>query len=212
MKKLTKAQSEFIEKIGAIIRDACIKHGYLYPSAIIAQAILESNYGKSELSKTYHNYFGMKAGGSWHGKSVNMKTKEEYTPGTQTEIRDNFRVYDNMIDGVEGYFDFISLKRYHNLKTAGSSEDYIRLIKVDGYATSTKYVENLIRLVEDLELKRFDNFLNIDVTPHVVDDKVVDDVIAGKYGVGARRKLLLRRAGYNYTEVQQAVNKRLRGV
>lgn len=41
---------------------------------------------------------------------------EEYTPGTLTQIKDNFRVYDNMEEGVKGYFEFIQLSRYQNLR------------------------------------------------------------------------------------------------
>ena len=88
--------NEFIEKIA----DCVDKYAYLYGievhSPIIAQAILESGWGTSSLASKYHNYFGMKCGSSWKGKSVNFATKEEYTAGTLTKIRDNFRVYDSM--------------------------------------------------------------------------------------------------------------------
>ena len=49
-------------------------------SAVIAQAIVESGWGESKLSKDYHNYFGLKCGTAWTGPSVNLSTQEEYTP------------------------------------------------------------------------------------------------------------------------------------
>ena len=119
---------KFISEIAPIIQKEAKARGYLVCSPVIAQACIESAYGLSGLAK-YHNYFGLKCGSAWTGKSVNMKTKEEYTTGTLTTIRDNFRVYDNMIEGVKGYFDFISTKRYANLKTANTPQLYLERIK-----------------------------------------------------------------------------------
>lgn len=45
-----------------------------------------------------------------------MRTQEEYREGTLTSIRDNFRVFDSMEEGVKGYFEFIQLERYRNLQ------------------------------------------------------------------------------------------------
>ena len=148
-------QEDFIAKIGPLIQAEAAKRGYKIASAIIAQACLESAYGGSGLAK-YHNYFGLKCGSAWKGKSVNMATKEEYTPGVLTSIKDNFRAYDSMADGVKGYFDFISTARYANLKTAVTAEMYLALIKSDGYATSTKYVQNNMAVVNKYNLTRFD--------------------------------------------------------
>ena len=94
-------QSDFIKTIAPVIQKYAVIYGYKYPSAIIAQACLESNYGQSQLAAKDFNYFGMKCGSSWTGASVNYKTKEEYTPGTLTDIRDNFRKYPNMEEGVK---------------------------------------------------------------------------------------------------------------
>ena len=82
----------FVKRIAPIVVSECKARGYKYPSAIIAQAILESRSGNSELGSKYHNYFGMKCGSHWEGKSVNLATKEEYKPGTLNDIGANFRV------------------------------------------------------------------------------------------------------------------------
>ena len=147
---------EFINRIGYIIQEEAKARGYKVCSPIIAQACLESNYGTSSLGYRYHNYFGMKCGSAWKGKSVNLSTKEEYTVGQLTTIRDNFRVYDSMEDGVKGYFDFISTNRYANLKNASTPKEYLEFIKRDGYATSSSYVNSNMNVISRYDLERFD--------------------------------------------------------
>ena len=87
-----------------------------------------------------------------------MATKEEYTPGTLTSIRDNFRAYDSMTEGVQGYFDFISTKRYSNLKSATDPRTYLERIKADGYATSSSYVNTNMNTILKWDLTTWDNF------------------------------------------------------
>lgn len=147
----------FIDKIGVLIQQEAKNRGYKVASSIIAQACIESAYGESLLSKTYFNYFGMKCGSAWKGKSVNLKTKEEYNSQLVT-IKDNFRVFDNMEDGVKGYFDFVSTKRYANLKTATTPKEYLEMIKADGYATSSSYVSTNMGVVTRYDLTKFDGF------------------------------------------------------
>lgn len=146
----------FIGEIGPLIQKYAKEFGYKVASPIIAQACCESAFGTSSLGYKYHNYFGMKCGGSWKGKSVNLKTKEEYTVGTLTNITANFRAYDSMEEGVKGYFQFISAARYANLKTAKTPTEYLNLIKSDGYATSSTYVQTNMNIVNKYDLTRFD--------------------------------------------------------
>lgn len=148
---------EFIDQIAVYVKKYATQYGIKVHSAIIAQAILESGWGKSKLAAVYHNYFGMKCGTKWTGKSVNMNTQEEYQPGTLTQISDNFRVFDSMEDGVKGYFEFIQLARYQNLKGITDPKTYLETIKADGYATSSTYVQNNMKLVEQYELTKYDS-------------------------------------------------------
>ena len=159
---------EFINTIAPLIVAEGKKRGYSVFSTVIAQAIIESNSGKSILGYKYHNYFGMKCGSRWKGKSVNLKTKEEYTVGTLTTIKDNFRVYDSMEEGVKGYYDFISTKRYANLKESKTYVEYAENLKADGYATSSKYVNTLCTTVDAHNLTKYDSFFNF-------NDEVTDN-------------------------------------
>lgn len=148
-------QKEFINRIGYIIQEEAKARGYQVCSPIIAQACLESNYGISQLSARWHNYFGMKCGSAWKGQSVNLATKEEYN-SQLVNIRDNFRAYSSMEEGVKGYFDFINTNRYANLKKAVTPKEYLEFIKRDGYATSSSYVSSCMSVISRHDLERFD--------------------------------------------------------
>lgn len=153
----TKAeQTAFINSIAPLIVKYAKQYGYHVASPIIAQACCESAYGKSTLASKYHNYFGLKCGSGWTGKSVNMSTREEYSSGLVT-IRDNFRVYDSMEQGVIGYFEFLKYPRYSNLKSAKTPEEYLRLIKADGYATSSSYVNTNLNFINANNLRVWDS-------------------------------------------------------
>lgn len=149
-------RNEFISSVAGYVQKYAAAYGILVHSPVIAQAVLESGWGGSRLSSQYHNYFGLKCGSRWTGKSVNMKTQEEYTPGALTTISDNFRVYDSMEEGIKGYFEFIQLPRYRNLKGITDPEKYLETIRADGYATSSSYVENCMKLIRQYGLAKYD--------------------------------------------------------
>ena len=166
------SKEDFISEVS---REA-LSRGYKFPSAIIAQACVESGFGVSVLASKYHNYFGMKCGSSWTGSSVNMKTNEEIN-GSLISIKDNFRTYATMEDGIKGYFDFISKSRYDNLKSATSSRDYLEKIKADGYATSSAYVDTVYNAVQKYNLTRFDVTTVVDAGPNIATYNVGDNYI-----------------------------------
>lgn len=210
---------EFIEVIAKYVIKYANDYGIRVHSPIIAQAILESGWGGSTLASKYNNFFGLKCGGSWKGKSVNMATKEEYTVGTLTDIRANFRVYDSIEDGVKDYFEFINYSRYSNLKGVTNPEEYCRLIKADGYATSSTYVTNLMRVIKDNNLTRFDGtqenvekenedmvsgeIVGTQLTGAEIIDLLAKEVIKGIYGNGNDRK---KKLGELYPIIQKRVN------
>ena len=203
----------FIQKVAEKVSKYAPLYGICVHSPIIAQAIIESGWGKSGLASKYHNYFGLKCGSSWKGGSVNMSTKEEYKPGVVTNIRDNFRTYEDFDAGIRGYFEFINTRRYANLKSVKSPEEYLRRIKADGYATSSKYVDNIMRVIRDNKLTRFDgngdgDMKKEELTGKVLSGKEIIDILArrvidGDYGVGADRK---KKLGDLYSIVQKRVN------
>lgn len=195
-----KQVNAFLNEIVPIIQQVAKERGYNVVSTIIAQACCESAYGTSSLGYKYHNYFGMKCGSKWTGKSVNMKTAEEYTVGTYTNISANFRVYDSMLDGVKGYFDFISATRYANLKTATDYRDYAEKIKADGYATSSKYVNTLCTIVEKYNLAQYDTVESPYYKKYTGSSIRIDEVfktIGAPYGNYSTRKPVAIKNGYS---------------
>ena len=203
----------FIQKVAEKVNKYAPLYGICVHSPIIAQAIIESGWGKSGLASKYHNYFGLKCGSSWKGGSVNMATKEEYKPGVVTNIRDNFRTYEDFDAGIRGYFEFINTRRYANLKGVKNPEEYVRRLKADGYATSSKYVDNIMRVIRDNKLTRFDGngdgyMKKEELTGKVLSGKEIIDILArrvidGDYGDGADRK---KKLGELYPIVQKRVN------
>lgn len=202
---MTLEQQNFINSIYEALCKYAPTYNIKCYSAIIGQAILESGWGKSKLASNFHNYFGLKCGSSWKGKSVNMKTFEEFRAGTFTQISDNFRVFDNLESGVKGYLDFINTKRYSNLKNVYSPKEYLQNIKNDGYATSSTYVDSVMKIVTSYNLTSYDSKISKSLK------EIAKEVIVGKWGNGNKRKTALTKAGYDYTTIQSLVNKLLKG-
>ena len=198
------SNQDFINTI-AEASSRCDKHGIVLNSPVIAQAILESGWGNSTLASKYNNYFGMKCGSGWIGKSVNMRTSEEFSPGTISYINDNFRVYDNPQQGIQGYFDLLNQSRYSNLKGETNPRTYIENIKNDGYATDSGYVNSLWSLITQYNLTQYDTKTVNNSLDQFSDEQLADKVIAGEFGTGDDRKNAL---GNRYQSVQNIVNSR----
>ena len=156
LNNVSESRKKFVIDVANYVRKYAPRYGIKVYSPVIAQAIHESGWGESSLAWKYHNYFGLKCGTLWTGKSVNLATKEEYSAGTLTTISANFRVYDNLEQGIKGYFEFIQLPRYSNLKGVKDCRQYLTNIKNDGYATGSLYVDHTMALVEMYDLTQFD--------------------------------------------------------
>lgn len=152
-------QTDFINKIAPIVQKYARQYGFKCCSAIIAQACLESAWGTSDKA-AHHNYFGLKyrAGRvSCYSGYFKAGSSEEYKKGQITKIEGTWYAFASMDDGVKGYFQFITNGPYPTLtKTADNPRSYLSLLKESGYATSSNYVENNMRVVEQYNLRAFD--------------------------------------------------------
>ncbi len=180
--QLSESRKQFVISIANYVRKYASQYGIKVHSPIIAQAIHESGWGESNLSANYHNYFGLKCGTKWTGKSVNMATQEEYSAGTLTNITANFRAYNSMEEGVKGYFEFIQLSRYANLKGVTDPRQYLENIKNDGYATGSQYVEHNMTLISEYSLTQFDG--EVASAPAASEDpvQVMIEILKGEVG------------------------------
>lgn len=147
----------FIEQIAEYVKKYAPMYGIKVYSPIIAQAILESASGTSELAVNAHNYFGLKYKANV-ASDVYIKVGSEQNPdGSYISSVMKWCKFPNMEAGVKGYFDFISASRYANLKGVTDPQTYLENIKADGYATSHKYVPNLMAVIDKYNLTKYDD-------------------------------------------------------
>lgn len=149
----------FIEQIAPYIQKYAPQYGIKVCSPIIAQAILESASGTSELAKNAHNYFGLKyrAGRCPSACGIYYKNgSEQNKDGSYTSSAMQWMKFPNMDAGVKGYFDFINISNYSNLKGVIVPKTYLENIKKDKYATSISYVQNNMNIINKYNLTKYD--------------------------------------------------------
>lgn len=144
----------FIESVAPGAINGWNKYGVL-PSVTVAQAIIESGWGRSGLATQAHNLFGIK--GSYNGNSITMRTREVYG-GRSVYINDSFRAYANNSQSVENHGNFLYVNsRYHNLLGDTNYASVARKLQADGYATDPNYANALIRMVQTYGLNQLDS-------------------------------------------------------
>lgn len=150
---------DFIQKIEPIISKYAQQYGIKCISVVIAQACLESAYGTSELAINANNFFGLKyrAGRCPSCSGIYYKIgSEQNADGSYTSSTMKWCRFNTIEDGIKGYFDFINISRYSNLKGVSDYKEYAKLIREDGYATSLNYIKNIINVVEKYNLQKYD--------------------------------------------------------
>lgn len=150
---------QFIGEIAKYVQKYAPKYNIKVHSPIIAQAILESSKGTSELAVNANNYFGLKyrAGRCPTASGIYYKVGSEQNPdGSYSSSAMQWMKFPNMESCVIGYFDFTNISNYSNLKGVTNPETYLKNIKADGYATSLNYVENLMNVIKSYSLTQYD--------------------------------------------------------
>lgn len=164
-----KQQLEFIETIAPIFQKYAIKYGYKIVSAPIAQACMESGYGTSYKAVHGNNILGMK----YRPNRVNTNNGYFEDGGSEQNKDGSYRLlpsstawynFDNYDRCIEGYYQFISIPRYANVKPISDPLTYLQTIIADGYGTSLGYAERAFKLVQKWGLTKYDNFENINNT------------------------------------------------
>lgn len=154
-------QQEFINKIAPAAQELASQND-LYASVMIAQAILESSYGRSQLSREpNYNLFGIK--GHYNGQSVNLRTGEDDGSGSWYYINANFRKYPSYKESLQDYVNLlrgsVGNQRYFYqgawVSQTRSYEDATRFL-TGRYATATNYATVLNRIIEQFNLTQYD--------------------------------------------------------
>ena len=145
----------FLNKIKAGCLESWRSHKVL-PSLVAAQAILESNWGKSGLASKDFNLFGVKAAGGWKGAICKYPTRE-FMNGKYITVQASFRKYPTIAASIVDHALFLVVnKRY---KKVLGEKNYIvacNEIKKAGYATDPKYTSKLIQIIEANKLHLWD--------------------------------------------------------
>ena len=138
------------------------------PASIkIAQGILETQAGKSDLVLASNNHFGIKCKSNWNGPKV------YHDDDAQNEC---FRKYKDAQSSYKDHSDFLkSQPRYSPLFDL-DPDDYSGWawgLKKAGYATDPQYAEKLISLIERFELDRYDNNTRFSKATNLIEHEVV---------------------------------------
>jgi len=124
---------------------------YKIPASItLAQGILESGTGNSELARKANNHFGIKCHGTWHGKKFYKDDDRKH---------ECFRKYNNAEESFHDHSLFLTQRgRYNGLFTLEITDykGWAYGLKKAGYATNPRYPELLIRIIEENNLHYFD--------------------------------------------------------
>lgn len=150
---------EFINRLVPVAKELQQTHGIL-PSIILGQAILESDWGRSELSAEYNNLFGIKSF-SPNDDSVKLTTKE-YKDGKWIEIKANFKVYatweDCMRDHTLLFVNGVDWDPYlyQGVLLASDYKTAAAALQTSGYATDPNYAQKVIDVIETNQLNQYD--------------------------------------------------------
>lgn len=141
---------DYIQRYRNVAIDQMNRYG-IPASITIAQGLLESGAGKSELSRKGNNHFGIKCGSDWTGPTTYHDDDANH---------ECFRSYDNPLESYEDHSRFLSAKKRYAFLFRLSRNDYkgwARGLKTAGYATNPRYADNLIRIIETYNLQELDN-------------------------------------------------------
>lgn len=145
------ARREFVDRMWPHAVEAGQALG-VPPHFLIAQAALESGWGKAEIrggdGKSSFNLFGIKAGSSWKGEVVQAATTE-YVNGQAQARTEPFRAYASYSEAFRDYAGLIAGNpRYAAvLENAGDPAAFARELQKAGYATDPMYAAKLSRIM-----------------------------------------------------------------
>ena len=155
-KSLNKYSLQYIKKYAPIAVSEM--HKYKVPASItLAQGILESGNGRSQLASKSNNHFGIKCHTGWKGAKVYHDDDEK---------GECFRKYKYVESSYEDHSQFLSGRRRYASLFALRKTDYkgwSKGLKKAGYATDKNYPKKLIKIIETYELYEFDEIREKDL-------------------------------------------------
>lgn len=126
---------------------------YGIPASItLAQGLLESGAGKSELARKSNNHFGIKADKSWNGSTVSSMDNGKLCKFRKyKKVGESYEDHSKFLAGRERYASLFRLKK-------NDYEGWAKGLKKAGYAEDRQYPQKLISLIERYGLYKYDNY------------------------------------------------------
>jgi len=143
------SREDYINKYGELAVKEMKRVG-IPASITLAQGMLESENGNSNLAKKSNNHFGIKCHNDWNGKKVHHDDDKK---------GECFRKYQSVYDSYLDHSEFLTGKqRYASLFELKTTDykGWAHGLKKAGYATDPRYAKKLIDIIEENDLHRFD--------------------------------------------------------
>ena len=148
--KWNSAYQQYIDQYKDIAIEQMMRY-HIPASITLAQGLLESGAGRSELTRNSNNHFGIKCNNNWTGRR---------TYHDDDAKNDCFRVYDSAYDSYEDHSKFLSgNQRYRPLFQLKPTDykGWAKGLKACGYATSPVYAEKLVEIIQLYKLYQYDS-------------------------------------------------------
>ena len=147
---MTASRQAYIDKYAEYAMEQMRRYG-IPASVTLAQGIIESAEGKSMLSRTANNHFGVK--GEFNG---------QYVRADDDKPNEKFKKYDNVGQSYEDHSKVLMGDRYQKYTRNLSPDDYkgwAAGIKAGGYATAKNYVGTIVGVIEGANLQKYDQMV-----------------------------------------------------
>jgi flagellar protein FlgJ len=151
---IASSKEDFVRSMWPHAERAAQKLG-VDPNAVLAQAALETGWGKSVACTAKgdcsFNLFGIKAGGQWSGETANVPTLE-FEAGIPVKKVERFRSYDSAAQSFDDYAKLIANSpRYENARGTGSDiASFASALQQGGYATDPQYARKIVAVAHEL--------------------------------------------------------------
>ncbi|WP_291994531.1 flagellar assembly peptidoglycan hydrolase FlgJ [Candidatus Accumulibacter sp. ACC003] len=148
---------EFVDRVWPHALEAGAATG-IPPHFLVAQAALESGWGKHEIRAAdgtqSFNVFGIKAGRSWSGPTVEVQTSE-FVDGVAQSERAKFRVYSSYAEAFHDYAQLLRSKpRFADVIGQQDGAQFARSLQQAGYATDPMYADKIARIIGGASLRQ----------------------------------------------------------
>ncbi|WP_235991524.1 glycoside hydrolase family 73 protein [Facklamia lactis] len=153
------SEEEFIAQIVPTAQELQEEYGVL-ASVSLAQAMLESDFGRSQLASEHYNLYGVKTSPDDPNKAIYPTL--EYVDGEWVEVDEPFKVYSSWSDSMREHAVLISggttwdPGQYDAVLTGKSYQEQAKGLQSSGYATDPTYSDKIIELIENWDLDQYD--------------------------------------------------------